>query len=331
MMVSDSFTLHKSPFFFIRLLVIVEFFFAFLPIFIAFVFPVQAEYNRSALARSVSFAVMAIIVLTSLQILSLALSFFAWYLPVYQVDADKVAYKRAGGREFRELIEISSISCLSPRQGWLGRRFDFGDLQIFSNSEAGEVWIRNIADPIGVAIRLEELVSNHWNPPNPVDILPVTELIAAGESDTVEFKSSILWDYRQKKTNKSLSEPIIKSVTAFMNSTGGALLIGIHDSGQILGLERDFAAMKKSNPDGFELIFNNAFNQMVGAEFRSLVRLSFPVVEGKTICLVAVQPALHPVYFRHQGQEDFYIRAGNASQPLAVSQATSYIRDRFQS
>ena len=331
MMISDSFTIRKSPFFFIRLLVIVEFFFAFLPAFITFIFPVQAEYNQTGLARSVSYTVMALIVFATLQILILTLSFFAWYLPVYQIDSKRVAYKRIGVLEFKELIQISSISCLSPQQGWLGRRFDFGDLLIYSNTETGVVAIRNISDPIGVAIRLEEIVSSHWNPVHPSEVLPASALIAAGESDSVEFKASILWDYRQEKINKSLSEPIIKSVTAFMNSAGGALLIGVHDGGQILGLERDFAAMKKSNPDGFELIFNNAFNQMVGAEFRSLVRLSFPVIDGKTICLAAVQPAPRPVYFRHQGREDFYIRAGNASQPLAVSQATTYIADRFKS
>ena len=329
-MIIDPFTIRKSPFFFIRLLVIIEFFFAFLPLFITFIFPVEAEYNQSGLSRSVPYLVMVIIVFAVLQILIIILSFFAWYLPVYQIDSERVTYKPAGALEFRELIKIPSISCLSPHQGWFGRRFDFGNLRIYSNSESGVVAMRNIADPIGVAIRLEEMVSSHWNPLHPSEILPIPELISAGESDAVEFKSSILWDYRQEKINKSLSEPIIKSVTAFMNSAGGALLVGVHDGGQILGLERDFAAMKKSNSDGFELIFNNAFNRMVGAEFRSLVRLSFPEIEGKTICLVAVQPSPRPVYFRHQDRENFYVRAGNANQPLAVSQATAYIRNRFK-
>jgi predicted HTH transcriptional regulator len=145
----------------------------------------------------------------------------------------------------------------------------------------------------------------------------------------VEFKSSILWDYHRQQTNKHLSEPIIKNVTAFMNSEGGYILIGVADDGQVLGLDADFAVMKKPNPDGFELMFNNAFNRMVGAPLRRFVELRFPEVEGKTICVVRVRPASRPVYFRHQGKEQFYIRAGNAAQPLLVSEAASYIRERF--
>jgi predicted HTH transcriptional regulator len=131
--------------------------------------------------------------------------------------------------------------------------------------------------------------------------------------------------------NKNLSVPVIKNVAGFMNTAGGTLLVGIDDNGRVLGLDADFGVMKKANEDGFELIFNNAFNQMIGTEFRHFVQLSFPEIEGKTICLIAVQPSTSPVYFRHQDREDFYIRAGNASQPLPVSKATSYIRNRFRS
>jgi len=116
-----------------------------------------------------------------------------------------------------------------------------------------------------------------------------------------------------------------------MNTAGGTLLVGINDDGKVLGLDADYAVMKKPNADGFELIFNNAFTQMIGTEFRHFVQLSFPEIEGRIICLIAVQPSTSPVYFRHQGKENFYIRAGNASQSLPVSKITTYIRDRFKS
>jgi predicted HTH transcriptional regulator len=130
--------------------------------------------------------------------------------------------------------------------------------------------------------------------------------------------------------NKNLSVPVLKNVAAFMNTAGGTLLVGIDDEGKVLGLDADYGVMKKPNTDGFELIFNNAFTQMIGTEFRHFVQLSFPEIEGKTICLIAVQPSTSPVYFRQQGKEDFYIRAGNASQPLPVSKATAYVHHRFQ-
>jgi hypothetical protein len=72
-----------------------------------------------------------------------------------------------------------------------------------------------------------------------------------------------------------------------------------------------------------------AFNKMVGIEFRHFIELTFPEVDGKAICMVSVKTANWPAYLVHQGKEAFYIRAGNASQPLSVSTATSYIQNHF--
>ncbi|MFC1997144.1 helix-turn-helix domain-containing protein [Chloroflexota bacterium] len=324
-------TIRKTPFLFLRYLVLIEFFFAFLPLIATLIIPIQAEYNETALAQELSYNVLLTIVLTILQILIVSISFFSWYLPLFKISQQSIAYRRAGSAEFGELIRIDAIKRVKIRQGWLARRLDYGTLLIYGNYTESAFRIKDIPNPIGTANQIEKWVAEKLNLKPAPEINLAVELIADGEGQFVEFKSSILWDYRQEKMNKNLSVPIIKNVAAFMNTAGGTLLIGIDDDGKILGLEADYAIMKKSNPDGFELIFNNAFAQMIGAEFRHLVQLSFPEIEGLIICLVAVQPSTSPVYFRHHGKEDFYIRAGNASQPLPISKATNYIHDRFQS
>lgn len=329
-MLTNSNTIHKTPFLFLRYLVVIEFFFALLPLVAALVIPLlRAEYNDTALAQNLSYNLLLTIIVTTLQILIVSISFFSWYLPVFQLDRQKIAYRRAGSADFRELISMDAVERVKIRQGWLGRRLDYGTLLIYGNFTDQPVRLKDIPNPIGTAHQIEKWAADHSSPTLPQEIKSADELIAAGEGQFVEFKSSILWDYRQEKMNKHLSVPIIKNVAAFMNTAGGTLLVGIDDDGNVLGLDADFAVMKKPNPDGFELIFNNAFAQMIGAELRPFVQLSFPAIEGKTICLIAVRPATSPVYFRHQGKEEFYIRAGNASQPLSVSKATAYIRDRF--
>ena len=65
---------------------------------------------------------------------------------------------------------------------------------------------------------------------------------------------------------------------------------------------------------------------MIGAEFRQYVDVTFPQLEDETICVVAVRPSEEPAYLVHKGKEQFYIRAGNATQPLSVSKATKYIQ-----
>lgn len=72
----------------------------------------------------------------------------------------------------------------------------------------------------------------------------IRELIAAGENQQVEFKSTLRWDLRQFKPNKALEDVIAKTIAGFMNTQGGHLIIGIDDEGSILGLEQDYGTLK---------------------------------------------------------------------------------------
>lgn len=321
--------IRKTPYIFLRNLVLIEFIFAFLPFMAALILPIQAEYNETGLAQNLSYTMLLVIFLTTLQIFILAIAFFSWYLPLYQIDRQRVTYRRAGAVDYKELITTATMERVEIHQGILGRRFDYGTLLIYGNARDQVVRLKDIPDPFGTANKLE-----NWSTDQPKVISPTMktpkDLIAGGEGQFVEFKSSLLWDYRQEKLNKKLSIPIIKNVAAFMNTAGGTLLVGINDDSKVLGLEPDYAVMKKPNPDGFELIFNNAFNQMIGAEYRHFVQLLFPEIEGKSICLIDVQPSTSPVYFRYRDKEEFYIRAGNISQPLLVSKAAAYIQDHYQ-
>jgi len=69
------------------------------------------------------------------------------------------------------------------------------------------------------------------------DDKPAIELILGGEHQFAEFKSSFVWDYYQQRANKALHVPVMKTVVAFLNSSGGYLLIGVSDDGQVLGLD----------------------------------------------------------------------------------------------
>ncbi len=48
-------------------------------------------------------------------------------------------------------------------------------------------------------------------------------LLAQGERDIVEFKSSARWDYREQKVNKTLEQVIVKTLASFLNAKGGIL------------------------------------------------------------------------------------------------------------
>ena len=76
-MPDNTLTIRKTPFLFLRLLVFIEFFFAFLPIMAAMIFPFQDEFDQTALAQSMSYSFLFTLILTTLQILIVAISFFS--------------------------------------------------------------------------------------------------------------------------------------------------------------------------------------------------------------------------------------------------------------
>ena len=71
------------------------------------------------------------------------------------------------------------------------------------------------------------------------------------------------------------------------------------------------------------------FNKMVGVEYSNYVRVNFAEFDGKTVCRVVALPAPEPVFLKHKNTEEFYIRTGNSSQPLSMSQAIKYIQTHF--
>ena len=65
------------------------------------------------------------------------------------------------------------------------------------------------------------------------------ELIEQGENDQVEFKSTLRWNLYTQAKDKAMEKAILKTIAAFMNSSGGTLLVGVADDGSLLGLKQD--------------------------------------------------------------------------------------------
>jgi hypothetical protein len=325
----EEIVVRKSPFLFLKRVVLIEFLFAFLPFLAAALASLRETYDSTAVSGTVSYTLMVAVVLTSLQVLILATSFVAWYFPVYHADSQQIIHRRANLFEDRVLVHTPTIAGVALRQGWLARRLGYGTLVISSTETSGKARVKDIPNPSSYASRIEGMVGPvvHQTLPEP---RPVRALVSDGEGQYVEFKASLMWDYHRRTVNKDLYEPVMKNVAGFMNSTGGTVLIGVGDDGTVLGLDPDLRSMKKPDIDGFENVFNMAFRKMIGVEFRRFVDVSFPEMDGKQVCAVSVRPASQPAYLTHKGTETFYIRAGNASQPLSVSQATRYIQDHFK-
>jgi membrane protein YdbS with pleckstrin-like domain len=312
-------------------LVVVEFLFALLPFLAVLVFNVQQSYESSPFASTLPYSLLLAMGMTLLQVLILTFSFVAWYFPAYSINSERILLWRSNLFEEKEVAETQSITDIDVRQGWLAKRLDYGTLILDTSEASDAARIKSIPNPETYADMILALVSVQSSPTSLMVGRSIPELIAGGENQRVEFKASLMWDYRQQRVNKALYEPVMKNIVGFLNSTGGSLLIGVDDDGQVLGLAADYRGIPKPGSDGFENVFNMAFNKMVGVEFRRFVDVSFADIDGREICAVSVRPSTQPAYLQAKGRETFYIRAGNASQPLTVSQATRYVQEHFGS
>jgi len=170
-------------------------------------------------------------------------------------------------------------------------------------------------------------------------VAPVSleDLIAEGESDELEFKSTLRWDVKEGTINKKLEEVIMKTVAAFANSQGGTLLIGVADEGEVLGLEPDYHSLGGVDCDKFELHLRNLLNQQFGTGFvTSKVVIKFHEIGEKEVCQIETAAAKEPVILKvkdknGQPTEKFYARSGNSSQEIPLSEMNAYIKERFHS
>ena len=154
---------------------------------------------------------------------------------------------------------------------------------------------------------------------------PLADMLT-GENAALEYKASMRWDLRMQKVNKDLEKIIAKTVAGFLNSEGGTLLIGVADDCTVLGIKHDLKTIRRKDRDGYEQKLHQVLTDALGTEFSQYQHVSFEEVEGKTVCIVRVEPSPKPVYLTEKGVKEFYVRVGNATRPLDMQAAHDYIR-----
>ena len=157
----------------------------------------------------------------------------------------------------------------------------------------------------------------------------IKELIIAGESETLEIKSTLRFDVKEGVVNKKLEYVIAKTISAFLNTEGGMLIIGVDDDGNIFGLERDFQTLTKKDKDGFELHLRQIVKKYLGDTLEKYIKVSFPIVDGKEICVIKILKCGKPVFVTFEENEGFYVRNGNASIPKNRQEQSEYEKQHW--
>jgi DNA-binding response OmpR family regulator len=152
----------------------------------------------------------------------------------------------------------------------------------------------------------------------------IQSLISSGESERVEFKSTLRWNLKIGRADKSVEKAWLKSVVAFLNTDGGILLIGVADDAEILGTDAD----QFESDDRYLLHLNNLIQQHIGLECTGCIRFQLVPVEDKKVLLIECQPYPSAAFLKIGKDDYFYVRVGPASRRLSTSEVLAYMKNR---
>lgn len=156
-------------------------------------------------------------------------------------------------------------------------------------------------------------------------------LIAAGESEKVEFKRSVRWDAERQCVNRALEQPATRALAGFLNHRGGSLVVGVADDGTVVGLEEDYRTLKRPDRDGFEQFIVGLVKRRLGGDVCLRVHVTFGRLEGKEVCRIVAESSSRPVYCREGQTTTLFVRMGNSTQALDVQEAIEYSMRRWPS
>lgn len=174
----------------------------------------------------------------------------------------------------------------------------------------------------------------------------VAALIELGESSKLEFKSTARFciklsqaidqvpkdkqDEKWKVADKDRQHDILKAVSAFLNTNGGDLVIGVDDKGTGFGIHHDYRFLgpkEKQNRDQYELWMTKLFIDQFGKIAAGCIEPVFAKRDGVDVVWLKITPSPDPVFVNI---DEFYRRIGNSSQSLNKNEFAKYRDQRFK-
>lgn len=252
-------------------------------------------------------------------------AFLSWYYEEYGVGGGSITYKKGVFVKKEETFIADNPVLPAIKSGRLGKLFHYGSIIVKNGTSS--FTLRHVSRPERV---IKAIKSEYDIPEVAFGKQPdIKKLLEKPEHDRLEFKSSLRFDYRAGNAGRDVEKAAMKTVAAFLNSKGGYLVIGIDDKRVPIGLRNDYQTLQRKDSDGFENHFTQSFNNAIGPEFRGLVKLWFRNIGGQDICAIQALESPRPVYLKTDNNEFFYIRTGNISTSLKLSEIESYSHSRW--
>ncbi len=292
-------------------------------------FAVLADYGKLyrslTISQVISYELAKVLFISIAELILTVYIFIRWFNENYTILGNTLVHERGVFFGRQTTYELPSAVRVAIHTSPISRLFKYGSLIVRNSDGSPIVVLHDVSQPERFVPVLEGRRDHRSEVVWPNRAM-ITDLISRHEHEQLEKKSSFRWDFHIQKVNADLEHAVMKTIAAFLNSEGGRVIIGVDDHGQPLGLEHDYRTLRRPDADSFENHLTQIFNRMIGADSRRLIRVSFPQVSEVTICLVEVARSPKPVYVKGNTGEAFYIRTGNTTTPLKLSEATAYIQ-----
>ena len=186
-----------------------------------------------------------------------------------------------------------------------------------------EMGLDRIVINSGVNRSLEYYGDSHYS--NEAAREEALRIISSGESEKLEFKSTLTTNINTGENDKRMEKAVLKTIVAFLNTTGGILMIGVSDDGSIYGIDEN----QFDNRDKMNLHFTHMISSKIGDEFYPYI--SFRLIDmedGKAIMRVDCERCKKPVFLKDGKEEEFYVRSGPSSIVLTGSNLVNYVNNK---
>ena len=158
-------------------------------------------------------------------------------------------------------------------------------------------------------------------------VTPTTaELIAGGETEGLEFKSTLRMNIKTGQFDDKMQVAVLKTLAAFLNVGGGTLVIGVSDDGSAIGLTSDGFP----NEDKLSLHLVNLIRDRLGELFLPYVHPEFVEHGGCRILSVRCERGPKPAFMKDGAVQRFFVRGANATAELTGQAVVDYTAHRFK-
>ena len=148
-----------------------------------------------------------------------------------------------------------------------------------------------------------------------------------GESQTVEFKTSIIYPAGSMKADlKAQTRQVMKEVCAFLNRDGGTLYLGVNDFGVGVGLADDMSnALFADSRDKYDRYVRDQITAQLGQAANHCVHSYFDEEAcGRDVYVLEIQPCERAVSL----DGVYYERQGSSSRKVAPEYLDMFLRSK---